>query len=83
MRNVKNVRNVQEFNVLGDALTAALKPGNSKAAVEAALNDLKLKFAQTRAIARQQAGMPAEEAPKPKEEPKKIPKWNREKGEFE
>ena len=64
LRNVRNVRNIQEFNVLGDALTAVLKPGNSKEAVRAALEDLKLKFAQTRSIARQQAGMPAEEAPK-------------------
>ena len=65
LRNVKNVRNVQEFNVLGDAFRRRrLSRAIPRRLLKRRLMISNSKFAQTRAIARQQAGMPAEEAPK-------------------
>jgi hypothetical protein len=68
LKNVKNVRNVREFNALADSLTAGLRPGNTDEGIETTLNDLLKKFGTTRAIAREQAGLPADEGKK--DEPK-------------
>ena len=45
-------------------MTGALDAAQTEEGLKDALNDLKRKFATTRSIARQQAGMPEEEAPK-------------------
>ena len=64
LKNVKNVRNVREFNALANSLSAGLKPGNTDAGITSTLQDLLKKFSTTRSIAREQAGLPAEEAKK-------------------
>jgi hypothetical protein len=64
LKTVKNVRNVREFNALAGALSAGLKPGNTAAGIRSTLEGLQDRFAGTRAIAREQAGLPPEEAAK-------------------
>jgi hypothetical protein len=59
LKDVKNVRNRMEFGALADSLTAGLKAGNTDAGIEDTLNGLLKKFDGTRAIAREQAGLPA------------------------
>jgi hypothetical protein len=64
LSDVKNLRNRTEFEVLGQAATGGLDAANSKETLIKALQTIKRKFESTRAIAREQAGMKAEEAPK-------------------
>lgn len=68
LKDTKNVRNRMEFSALADSLNAGLKPGNTDEGIEDTLNGLLKKFGGTRSIAREQAGLPAEEGKK--DEPK-------------
>ena len=56
LRDVKNVRNIREFETLGRALTAALDAANSKEQVVQALTDMKNKVLDARATAELAAG---------------------------
>ena len=56
LSEVKNVRNRQEFNVLGQALTAAFDPANSPDKIEAALNQFRDKILDARAVSEAAAG---------------------------
>jgi hypothetical protein len=56
LRDVKNVRNIREFDTLGRALTAALDPANSQDQVIKALTDMKDKILDARATAEMAAG---------------------------
>ena len=56
LRNVKNVRNVREFNTLASALTSALDPSNSPDQVQQALQDIQKRFIDAHATAAMAAG---------------------------
>ena len=56
LKNTKNVRNVREFNILAESMTAALDPSNSPAQVEQALRDIKSGIARAHAQALAVAG---------------------------
>ena len=56
LTDVKNVRNSREFNVLGQSLTAALNPANSKGQVIKALEAMNDKILDARAVAEASVG---------------------------
>ena len=58
LRNVKNVRNVREFNTLASAMTAAFDPSNSPEQVQTALQEIQKGFINAHATATMAAGKP-------------------------
>ena len=77
LKNVKNVRNRQEFQALADSLSAGLKTGNSDEGIQAMLEGFaKAVLDHTGDRARAQAGLPVEEEPK-ESKPKDMPEGAR------
>ena len=64
LKTVKNLRNRQEFQTLADSITARLQAGSTDEGIVSSLNELLQKVGESRSIAREQAGMPAEEGKK-------------------
>ena len=84
LSSVKNMRNLTEFNTLASAVTAALDAGQSEEGLTTALKAIKGRLGATRSIARQQAGMPAEDAPTTEDgKTSKRKKYNIDTGDFE
>ena len=74
LTNVKNVRNVREFNSIAGALTSALDPNNPD--LEGALRDIKKKFETAHAQALAAAGKPIPYAYKDVVDPTYLDKSN-------
>jgi hypothetical protein len=56
LSNVKNVRNIREFNTLGQAATGGLDAVNTEAGLQQALQNIKTKFLDAHATAEMAAG---------------------------
>ena len=74
LTNVKNVRNIREFNSIAGALTSALDPNNPD--LEGALRDIKKKFETAHAQALAAAGKPIPYAYKDVVDPTYLDKSN-------